>query len=148
MGYGRRGERRRGMMLTAELLFVLPILMLALLGVVEFYMMVNVRMDLLNASRAGARVAASGSYAAKAQTDDEVNKTVHAALGTGRLSKFSSVHVTWAQDVPPQQTAGQADWVQVEVSVPLKSVIPDVLGWAGFALGRKPMAAATLMKQE
>ncbi len=46
------GRRRTGFLMAGELLFVLPILLMFLLGVIQFYMLVETRIDLLNASRA------------------------------------------------------------------------------------------------
>jgi hypothetical protein len=144
----RRGARRGGALLAAELLFIVPIVLMILFGVGEFYMLTATRISLLNASRVGARVAASGSYANKQQVNDEVRRTVHEALGTGRLNRASRVSVTWSQDLPASQTMGQADWVHVKVEVRARAVIPDALGWVGFTLGGKKLIGGTLMKQE
>ncbi len=141
-------SRRRGMLMFAELLFITPILMMFFLGICEFYMMVAVRIDLLNASRAAVRVAASDGYTFKTQANSDAASTGQAALGSGRLAQYGQVHVTWSQDLPPSQTAGQADWVEAKVDVKARSVIPDVLGWLGFSLGNKSIVAATRMKQE
>jgi len=140
--------RRRGILMTAEMFFVVPVLMMLMLGVIQYHMMVETRIDLLNASRAGARGAAGGGYGNKPLVEEEVKALVHRALGSGRLSKFAKVHVTWSQDLPPDKTAGEPDWVQVAVEVRARSVIPDVLGWLGFTLGEKKLIAGTLMKQE
>ena len=140
--------RRRGILMTAELLFVVPVLMMLMLGVIQYHMMIETRIELLNDSRAGARGAVSGGFANKPQVEDEVKALVRRALGDGRLSKAAKVHVTWSQDLPPDKTAGEPDWVQVAVEVRARSVIPDVLGWLGFALGNKKLVAATTMKQE
>jgi hypothetical protein len=145
--YGR-GSRRRGMLMLAELVFMTPILMMFFLGISEFYMMVAARIDLLNASRAAARVAASEGFTFKDQANAEADKTAHAVLGSGRLSKNAHVKIIWSQDLPPDATAGQASWVRAEVSVKARSVIPDVLGWLGFSLGNKSIVVATPMKQE
>jgi hypothetical protein len=150
--YGRprpgTGARRGGAIMTVELLFVVPIVLIVLFGVGEFHMLTSTRISLLNASRAGARVAVSGTYANKQQVNDEVRRTVREALGTGRLSRSSHVAVTWSQDLPAKETMGQADWVHVRVDVRARSVIPDVLGMIGFTLGSKQLVGATLMKQE
>jgi hypothetical protein len=146
----RRSTRgpRRGILMLAELLFVLPILMMLFLGVLEFHIMVATRVDLLNASRAAVRVAASDGYKFKSQAETDADKTAHAVLGTGRLSHSAHVHFIWSQDLPPDQTAGQADWVEAKVDVRARAVIPDVLGWLGFSLGSRHLMAATRMKQE
>src|SRR5689334_11222695 len=92
-----QGARRRGMLMLAELVFLTPLLMAFFLGISEFYMMVATRIDLLNASRAAARVAASEGYTFKDKANDEADKTAHAVLGTGRLSKNAHVKIVWAQ---------------------------------------------------
>ncbi len=92
-------------------------------------------------------MAVSGGHDNEVQVNQEVDNTVHRALGDGRLSQFSRVHVTWSQDLNPPPV-GEPDWVQVEVEVRAGCVIPDVLGWLGFTLGNKEIVAATLMKQE
>lgn len=146
---GRLGRsQRRGVIVAAELVLVMPILLIFLLAIVEFYLLVGTRVEMLNAARVGARVAASGGYANKAAVNDEVGKSVHRALGHGRLTRASTVHVTWSQDLPAKDTAGEADWVAVEVEVPAQRVIPELLGWAGFAFGKRKLVVATIMKQE
>jgi Flp pilus assembly protein TadG len=141
-------NRRRGVLMVAEFVFMTPVLMMFFLGICEFYMMVATRIDLLHASRAAVRVAASESYTYKTQANALADQTGHAVLGTGRLSKNAHVQITWSQDLPPAQTAGQADWVEAAVEVRARSVIPDMLGWLGFSLGNKDIVAATRMKQE
>jgi Flp pilus assembly protein TadG len=136
------------MLMLAELVFLTPILMMFFLGICEFYLMVATRIDLLNASRAAARVAASEGYTFKDKANAEADKTAHAVLGTGRLSRQAHVKIIWSQDLPPEATAGQADWVRAEVNVRARSVVPDVLGWLGFSLGNRLIVVATPEKQE
>ena len=62
---------RRGMLILAEFLFTMPLLMMFFLGIVEFYMLVTTRMELLNASRAAVRAAASDGYRYKSQAKDQ-----------------------------------------------------------------------------
>jgi TadE-like protein len=143
-----RGSRRRGIVMLTELVFITPILLMFFLGICEFYLMVATRIDLLNASRAAARVAGSEGFAFKDQANAEADKTAHAVLGTGRLSQNAKVKIIWSQELPPDATFGQADWVRAEVSVKARSVIPDILGWLGFSLGDKSIVVATPMKQE
>jgi hypothetical protein len=134
--------------MLAELVLVFPILMMFMLGIIQFAMLTDIRTQLLGASREGARVASSDGYRHKADAEKEVKATVHRVLGNGRLSKFAKINVTWTQDLPPDKTAGEPDWVEVEVDVRAGCVIPDVLGWLGFTLGNKRLVAATTMKQE
>jgi hypothetical protein len=140
-------ERRSGAVLVIELLFVLPIMLIFLLAIAQFYLVVCAREELLAASRLGARVAAASDPHRKEEVREEVAKVVKRALGHGRLST-AAVKVTWADELPPKDTAGEADWVQVSLDIPLRRVTPDVLGWVGFALGKQHMVVATTMKQE
>jgi hypothetical protein len=132
----------------AEFVFVAPVLLMFFLGICEFYMMIATRISLLESSRLAVRVLASEGYGHKSLAEKEATDSARAALGGGRLSRLSHIHVVWSQDLPPDQTSGQADWVEATVDVRARSVIPDVLGWAGFSLGNRRVAASTIMKQE
>jgi TadE-like protein len=146
-GARRNRSRRRGVLILAELLFVFPVLMMFFLGVAEYYMLIAARINLENASRAAVRVAAAGGYADKDQVNQQARETAHAVLG-GRLSEFAHVKIIWSQDLPPEDTFGQADWVEARVAVRARSVIPDVLGWLGFSLGSRELVGDMRMKQE
>jgi hypothetical protein len=141
-------SRRRGVLILAEFLFTVPLLMMLFLGVVEFYMLVTTRMELLNASRAAVRAAASDGYRYKTQAQADADKTARDVLGNGRLSKFAKVTLVWSQDLPPNQTQGASDWVEADVDVRARCVIPDILGWLGFSFGNKHLQVAERMKQE
>ena len=151
----RERRNRRGVILMMELLFVLPLLLIVLLGIVQFYMLVTAREELLLASRMGARVAAARASDAHSDSDRAdaaaaAIKTAQVALGNGSLSK-ADIEVVWSQDVSktdPTATAGEADWVQVVVKVKARQVVPDVLGWVGFTLGHRDIVAASTMMQE
>src|SRR5262245_15084695 len=146
----RRAGRRRGVVMLLVLLFVAPILLLFTFAIVEIYMLVTAREELLAASRLGARVAACGECATKEQKEQvqqEVDKTVHRALGSGRLGS-AKVHVAWPEELTAQDTAGEADWVRVSLELPMRNAAPDLLGWVGASLGKSKMVVATTMKQE
>jgi Flp pilus assembly protein TadG len=142
------GRRRRGVLMAAELVFIFPVLMMFFLGIVEFYMLVAVKIDLLNASRAAVRTAAGDGYTFKTQASTDATNEAKQVLGTGRLSKNATVTITWAEDLQPSQTAGAPDWVEAKVEVEARKVIPDILGWLGFSLGHRHLVAATRMRQE
>ncbi len=95
-----------------------------------------------------ARAAASDGYRYKTQAQDDADKTARAALGSGRLSKFAKITLVWSQDLPPDQTQGASDWVEADVDVRARCVIPDILGWLGFSFGNKHVHVAERMKQE
>jgi hypothetical protein len=134
--------------LLAELVFSMPVMMMFLFAGIEFHLIGMTRITMLNAARSGARIAASGGYQNKSAVNDAVKKTVHEALGGGRLGRFAHINITWSQDLPPDQTSGQADWVEVETDVQLGRVIPNLLGSVGFSIYRDRLVTATLMKQE
>src|SRR5262249_51806505 len=71
-----RQQRRRGVV-TLELLFTLPVLLLVTFGTIEFSLVLAARSDLQLASREGARVASLGGSAA------DVEKAVKQFLGRG-----------------------------------------------------------------
>jgi Flp pilus assembly protein TadG len=150
----RQRRNRRGMVLMVELLFVLPLLLIVLLGIVQFYMLVTAREEMLLASFLGARVAAARAGDAHSDSDraaaaEEAIKTAQVALH-GNLSK-AEIEVTWSQDAAktdPTATAGEADWVHVEVKVKARQVVPDILGWVGFTLGSRDIIAGNTMMQE
>src|SRR5688572_7232416 len=97
----RRG-RRRGVVLLMELLFVVPILLMFLLGIMQFYMIATARQEMLAASRTGVRVAACGDRANRKQVEEEVDKTVHRALGGGSLGACE-VKCTWPEDLKAKE---------------------------------------------
>ncbi len=136
---GRAGGDRRATM-AVELLFVLPILMIALVAMIEFSLLLTARAELLSASRAGARVAAQGG------NDDEVKTMVKQMLGDGRLGDAQVI----VERVPadPLRPLDGRDRVQVVVHVPAPHVVPDLLGWAGISFRDQELAASTVMNQE
>ena len=98
-----RTGRRRGSLLMAEFVLVAPVLLTFFLGIFEFYLMVATRIDMLEAARGSCRAAASGGYTFKSLAETEADKTGHAILGTGRLSRLARIHITWSQDLKPEQ---------------------------------------------
>jgi hypothetical protein len=147
----RQTRSRAGMILTVELLFVLPILLIVMLGILEYYMLVSAREHMLLAANLGTRVAAARASDAHSDSDRaavaaEAIKTAKESLH-GNLDK-AEFEVIWSQDQPPTTTAGEAPWVQVKVKVKARQVVPDVLGWVGFTLGSRDIVAANTMMQE
>jgi hypothetical protein len=58
------------------------------------------------------------------------------------------VRVIWSQDLKAEEVGGEADWVMVRLSIPVRRAVPDLLGWAGYTFGREQIVAATTSKQE
>ena len=148
-----RARNRRGVIMLVELLFVLPIPLMVTLVIVQFYMVVTASDQMRLASEQGARVAAASEVHSpedRAAAEDDVKKMVKRGLGHGRLSQ-ANVEVTWSNYLPPEKAklvVGEPDWVQVTVSIKTRRVVPDVLGWVGFAIGGQDLTAVTTMKQE
>jgi hypothetical protein len=133
--------------MIVEILLVLPFLLLFLFGLIQFYSLVTAREELLAASRLGARVAATGEIKNRKQVEAEVAKTVQRSLRHGRL-RSAEVRVIWSQDLKAEEVGGEADWVMVRLSIPVRRAVPDLLGWAGYTFGREQIVAATTSKQE
>jgi len=134
-------RRRRGAVLAAELLIVLPILLIFVAGMIEFSMILSARWELLAASEQGARVASQGG------SDDDVKATVQKALGTGQLSQNAQVFVDRTPAVPGDP-ANNRDRVQVCVQVSAGKIVPDILVWAGISLGSQNLVGCSVMNQE
>jgi hypothetical protein len=111
----RRGggcARRVGAILTTELLFILPILMMLLIGLLEIVFLINAETKVTLASREGARVAALGG------SEADVLTALTAVLGANVIAytEFEVVYPNVAQ------TTGNP--VQVTVAVPAKVLVP------------------------
>lgn len=137
--YDCQARGRRKATLALELLFVLPVLMAMLLGMVEFSLFLSARQQLTNAAREGARVAALGG------DGDEVRQSVRQFLGTGTLSQAEiDVRMTGEDGQPVK--AG--DPVAVVVNMPVGRAVPDLLAFIGLSLRDQTMAAGAVMRKE
>lgn len=130
---------RRGA-LAVELLLVLPILLILLMGMVEFSMLLTARQQLMAAARAAARIAAQGG------SDQEAQHSVKQILGAGPIGT-ADVHVHRVADDPMHPDAGR-ERVEVLVTVPATRVAPNFLGWVGIDLGGHDLAAGVIMNRE
>ncbi len=138
-GLARRRQGRRAT-LAVELLFALPVLLILVVGMIEFSMVLSVRFQLLTASQQGARVAAQGG------SDDEVKTTVKNALGTGRVAD-AEVFIDRSAEDPQNPQNGRAR-VQVCVVVNAGHVVPDLLVWAGIGFRNINLTGCTVMNLE
>lgn len=126
-------RRRRGS-LTLELLFVLPILLVLLLGLFEFSLLFFARGEVVEASRSGARKATLTGVAA-----EDVEAEVLASLSP-RLRPAAEV------DIEPGAFSG--DPVIVAVRVPMAAAAPDLLWPIGFSLQGRSLLCETRMAKE
>lgn len=129
---------RRGAM-AIELLFVLPVLLAFLFGMIEFSMLVMSRQQMLTASREGARVAATGGSVA------DVQQSMQLFLGTGSLSQATVDVILTDSNGQPVATGGP---VAVTVSLPATQAAPDLLAFLGFSLQGETIVAQTVMRKE
>jgi hypothetical protein len=137
--------RRRPATVTVELVLVLPVLLIVLMGTIEFGMLLTARQELLAASREGARVASHGGGDRKALAA-EVRDAVRESLGDGRLSD-ADVDVDWAPE-GRRERPGDRERVEVTVHLPARHVVPDLLGWAGLSIARERLEGSTVMLVE
>ena len=127
------GRGRRGV-LSMELALVLPILLAVLLGLFEFSMLFFARGSVVEASRAGARLASMPGV-----VPEEVEAAVREALSP-RMREGLRV------DLVPGEHAG--DVVGVAVRVPMEAASPDLLWPIGYGLEGRELHAETRMVRE
>ena len=122
---GEVSQRRRGAILTMELVLTLPILLIVLLALFEFAVLLLARGSVVDASRAGARVA-SMAGATHADVEMVVRRVLSPALQRGVSVAYRAGHST-------------GDVVIVGVQVPMASASPDLLWPIGFSLRRRDL---------
>jgi hypothetical protein len=134
---------------------VLPLLLILLLGTVEFALLLIARAELVAACREGARVA-SHDCGDRDEIREEVRETVHRVLGKGNLGRCTKVEVCWhredrthpPQAEDPRHPRFRRDRVQVVVHVPAARVVPNFLAWAGFSIASKELSSEMVMNIE
>ncbi len=121
------------------MLFVLPVLLAFLFGMIEFSMLLMSRQQLLTASREGARIAALGGSAS------DVEQGTRLFLGTGSLAQATVDVILTDSSGQPVVTGGP---VGVIVSLPANQAAPDLLVFLGFSLQKETITAQTVMRKE
>lgn len=119
---------------TVELLLVLPILMVLLLAIFEFAMLFGGRSSVVEASRAGARLATQPGT-----TAEQVERRTREVLGDV-LDREAEVGVVLSDK------AGEV--VTVVVKVPMANASPNLLWPVGFSLSGRFLHAETSMVHE
>ncbi len=118
-----RTRKRRGAILTMELVLVLPIFMLLIFSLVEFSLLMSARTRISDAARSGARViSVSGG------STQDVQAMIVELLGTS-LSQGCRI------DIQPSQYAGGVG--NVHIQVPMKNASPDLLWMTGFSVSER-----------
>ncbi|MFN0199671.1 MAG: TadE/TadG family type IV pilus assembly protein [Planctomycetaceae bacterium] len=125
---------RRAGWLSMELVFVLPILLFLLLGLLEFSLLFFARAEVTEATRTGARMATLAGI-----SEDDVISAVRKTLSP-RLHGGLSIHVDLGQE--------SGDAVIVAVRVPMNAASPDLLWPIGYSLQRQYLYAETSYLKE
>ncbi len=139
-------RRRRGAVLSVELVMALPILLFILLAFVEFGLLLMSQQGLAAASSLGAREASltgatKGSVNARIdaalqgwswQADREL--AVFVTTNTGMSSTTTKVNFSTSPSDDPIKNAKTGDRISVSVNVEQVKAAPNLLKWIGIDL--------------
>jgi Flp pilus assembly protein TadG len=125
---------RRGVILTMELVLVLPVFLILIFAVVEFSLLMSARIRMGDAARNGSRrMCVSGA------APDTVNRIVRESLGP-QLASCCEIQL---------QTAAAAGEIgNVQIRIPMNLVSPDLLWMTGFGLSNRYLQADAPMVTE
>ncbi len=128
-----RTDLRRGM-ISMELVLTLPILMVLLLAIFQFSFLMYARSDVVQASRAGARLATlNGVWL------DDIEQEVGRSLGPRFRNSYQ---------VETQLGEHSGEEVVVTVKVPMTVVAPNLLWPLGYNIKGRDLVAQTRMVKE
>lgn len=127
-------QRRRRGVLSMELVLTLPILLVMLLGLLEFSFLLSARGEVVHACRAGARVAALHGV-----TPDDVQLEVERTIG-GQFRSDCTVETLLGEYT--------GDPVVVTVRVPMTAAAPNLLWPLGYNIRGRDIVAQTRMLKE
>jgi len=133
------GRRRRGALFSAELIFVLPILIGIVLAITQFGLMWSAKQQLKSASQAACRVATLPAADAE-QQETAVRQAARRAMSRKALVK------THRLKFKPGKHAG--DLVEVEIRVPCRAASPDLFAFLGIGFGDRELVSVTRMRKE
>lgn len=132
-------QRRKGQLVSMELILLSPVILAAALAMIQFSMILAMQARLASASREGARAAALGG------TPDEVRDSIKRVMGE-KLFAHTRVHVEPEfSERNPLQT-GQPVLVRVQIKV--EKAFPDLLSVVGVRLGDHELTGQTVMRVE
>lgn len=147
---------RIGALLSAELLIVMPILIIVIFGIVEVSLVLSGQGQLESAVQAAARFASldsmlveeecnSGAIEARfiSSLPDQRMKNAFGQDGGGKFEIFVNGVL-----VDGNCMVNQGDMVTIRATMPMSAVAPDLLGVIGLALqGRTVTSTATVSTQ-
>lgn len=140
-----RGFRRRGV-LTFELILVLPIVLIALCGVVEVVQLLSAQTRLQHAvSLAGRQATLPGSSL------ESVRAAARTALGRGSVQRAVQIQVTTLgnQVLPGEiELLPSGTPLQVTLIVPAKAAAQDFLRYLGFPLASRQLTEQIVVRRE
>lgn len=128
----RRG--RRGFIASMELVLALPVLFVVILAGIQFSLLFLARGDVLEASRAGCRIACQPG--------------VHPEVVRERVLEVLEPRLRHVADVHVETAEYPGDVVTVAVRVPMRVASPDLLWPIGIGLGDGHLHASTRMTSE
>jgi len=127
-------SRRRGAILSMELVLVLPIFLLLIFSITEFSLLMSALARVSTAAQSGARLMSiSGAQ------EEEVQGRVAELLGPA-LAAGSEIIVT------PGNYPGEVGTVSVRV--PMNNASPDLLWMIGFGLSNRSLESSSAMVME
>ena len=146
----RNQPRRRGVILSLELVMVLPILLLVILAIVEFSLLLISTQGVNSAAHMGVRTAAlpSSSY----QTVEErVRRAAQCFNWSGKQNLVIFVDGTRDDGsvIPgPLERAPTGAEVSVTVSVPQSAAAPDLLRLVGLSMEDRVLTTSFVTRKE
>ena len=130
----RSGRRRRGGLLTMEMILVLPILFTVLMAVFEFSILFFARSSVVQACRAAARRASLG-----VTDQSEIEEVVRGVLSPNLQYNHTVYYI-------PAERAGEI--TTVGLTVPMSTAAPDLLWPVGFSLQGRYLIEETSVVRE
>lgn len=133
-----RRIRRKGALLTFELVLVLPIVIGFAFGILELSLLLAAQHRVELASAAACRI---GTLPARELNVQRI--AIERAAGNAM-----GVRLTHASQIDFYPGFHTGDPVRVRITVPMNRAAPDLLRWLGLGLGDRQLVADTTMRRE
>ena len=139
----RQARKRRGAVLTVEMLFILPLIMVVLLAIAEFSFMLLGMQAIAAATNVGAREASLAS-----SSDTSIEAAVEGALD-GWVFQGRQETTTYINGIDADAaTAMTGDTVQVTVKLQTTHAVPDMLKFIGLTIAGQEIQATFVTRRE
>lgn len=129
-----RTQRRRGAILSMEMVLVLPIFLLLVFSIVEFSLLMSAQSRLAEAARQGVRLLSMSGC-----PESHVREAVNSLLGPKLKGQCR-------MEIAPAGHAGEM--AHVRLQVPMICACPDLLWMTGFSLHGRSLHADAHMVME